>query len=311
MPKFTEIPHHILKDFCLNAPGVIAVTPDESEYFTIEITDTENGTINPSGALSIQNESDLTLTFTPEDGFGVVDIEINNVPLTPEEISEINNTHTYTIINITNSMLITTQYGSISCEVGTIGFTTQQMSINQTQTLTVIDALEGYTYNWETTTGSINPTTGTTVTYTAPSSNVNCDSNPIITLTCGGNVVDTVQIAVNQVTGSYAAYQINGECEQGCRQLWSGMCEYYYQYAQTKYTCSGNVYSGPSVVGIKAFSTGCNDTNYPDCTNLKVSCDKTGTCVRAGGCCNTFTVGTTDLRTAAQKTAGCCPAQLL
>jgi hypothetical protein len=201
-----------------------------------------------------------------------------------------------------------------SCDcLDTIEYTSLQMSTGQQQTLTASGGQSDECYSWKITSGggSLSAATGKSVVYTAPTTNPNCTNNPTISLTCGRAVVDTLQIAVNQVTGSYAAYQINGECEQGCRQLWSGMCEYYYQYAQTKYTCSGNVYSGPSVVGIKAFSTGCNDTNYPKCTNLKVACDKSGTCVQAGGCCNTFTVGTTDLRTAAQKTAGCCPAQLL
>jgi hypothetical protein len=79
MPKFTEIPHHILKDFYLNATGMIAVTPDNSEYFTITIEDTENGSINPSGTLSIKRGGDLTLTITPNEGYYISNVFIDNI----------------------------------------------------------------------------------------------------------------------------------------------------------------------------------------------------------------------------------------
>ena len=192
---------------------------------------------------------------------------------------------------------------------GKIGYTTLQMSTGGTQTLTVTGSTGG-TYTWATTSGSISPSEGTSVTFTAPATNANCSSNPTITLTCDRSVVDTITIAVNQVTSSYAAYEFNGECEQGCRQV-GLMCEYYYQYLKTKYTCNGSIYSGPTVTTIRSGSTGCDDTDYPACANLKAFCDSTSLCIAAGGCCNTYTHGFVDLRTPAQKAAGCCPAGLL
>ena len=175
------------------------------------------------------------------------------------------------------------------------------MSVGGSQTLTVTGS-SGGTYTWATTSGSIVPTEGTSVTYTAPASNANCSNNPTITLTCGGNVVDTITIAVNQVTSSYAAYEFNGECEQGCRQVWAGywICEYYYQYLKTKYTCNGSIYSGPTVTVIGTSSVGCQYANYPACTNLKANCENTTYCIAAGGCCNTYTHGFVDLRTSTQ-----------
>ena len=95
MPKFTEIPHHILKDFCLNAQGLIAVTPDASEYLNITIETPENGSVNPSGTLSIKSGSDLTLTFTPNDGYSVSDVLI-------DDISQGNITE-YTFENVTKN----------------------------------------------------------------------------------------------------------------------------------------------------------------------------------------------------------------
>ena len=103
------------------------------------------------------------------------------------------------------------------------------------------------------------------------------------------------------------------ECEQGCRILqWHyERCEYYYQYLKTKYTCNGSIYSGPTVVAIQTSSVGCSYTNYPACTQLKANCDGMSHCIAAGGCCNAYTHGFVDLRTSAQKAAGCCPAQLM
>lgn len=195
---------------------------------------------------------------------------------------------------------------------GTVHATTPQMQVGASQTLYITGGSEADTYYWSTTTGSLSALEGTSVTYTAPSTNANCTSNPTITVTCGGATIGTLTIAVNQVTSSYAAYEFNGECEQGCRQVGVGYwCEYYYQYLKTKYTCNGSIYSGPTVTTIATSSAGCQHINYPACTNLKANCENTSYCIAAGGCCNTYTHGFVDLRTSAQKAAGCCPAGLL
>ena len=81
---------------------------------------------------------------------------------------------------------------------GKIGYTTLQMSVGDSQTL-IVTGSSGGTYGWAASSGSIDAT-GLSVTYTAPSSNANCSSNPTITLTCGGNVVDTLQISINAYT---------------------------------------------------------------------------------------------------------------
>ena len=202
-----------------------------------------------------------------------------------------------------------------SCDcLDTIQYTSLQMSVGQQQTLSASGAQSDECYSWAITSGggSLSAATGKSVVYTAPSTNANCANNPTITLTCGGSVVDTVEFAVNQVPNNYAAYEFNGECEQGCRQVGVGYwCEYYYQYLKTKYTCNGSIYSGPTVTVIGTSSVGCQYANYPACTNLKANCENTTYCIAAGGCCNTYTHGFVDLRTSAQKAAGCCPAGLL
>ena len=207
---------------------------------------------------------------------------------------------------------ITVTIESGAC-TGSIGYTTLQMSVSGSQTLTVVNPTSGETYYWSTTSGSLSASEGTSVVFTAPASNANCANNPTITLTCGGSVVDTVEFAVNQVPNNYAAYEFNGDCQYGCKQYWLGYywnCEYYYQYEKTKYWCSGDVHSS-TVFSIINSSVGCNYTNYPSCTKLKNNCDTDPKCADVGGCCNAYTPGLVDLRTSAQKAAGCCPAQLM
>jgi hypothetical protein len=96
----------------------------------------------------------------------------------------------------------------VAClDTATIGYTTTQMDVDEEQTLTIEDG-EG-TYVWEITAGSgtLSDTSGTPITYTAPSSNAECDENATITLSCGGEVIDTLQIAINEYTGDEEAYR--------------------------------------------------------------------------------------------------------
>lgn len=89
----------------------------------------------------------------------------------------------------------------------TIEYTTNQMDTGDTQDLTVSDydgdceitwalapagACESY--------GELSDTTGETVTYTAPDDNEDCLCNAVITISCCGEVVDTLVIAVNDYT---------------------------------------------------------------------------------------------------------------
>lgn len=123
---------------------------------------------------------------------------------------------------------------------GVISYTTLQMQVSTTQTLTVTGAVEGETYSWSTTSGSIVPTEGTSVTYTAPASNANCASNPTITLTCGGNVVDTITIAVNAVTTNAYAYGVKSGYV--CVGPWKNGDYKFYSVTATsdQYRCDGS-----------------------------------------------------------------------
>jgi len=107
---------------------------------------------------------------------------------------------------------------------GKIGYTTLQMSTGATQELTVTGS-SGGTYTWATTSGSIVPTEGTSVTYTAPATNANCASNPTITLTCGGSVVDTITTAVNAVVGYGVGWYFTYSDISVCPACSSGSCQ--------------------------------------------------------------------------------------
>lgn len=100
-----------------------------------------------------------------------------------------------------------------SCDcLDTIEYTSLQMYVSQQQTLSASGVQSDECYSWQITSGggSLSASTGKSVIYTAPSSNANCSSNPTITLTYGGNVVDTLQISVNAYTnmGKVAFRQI-------------------------------------------------------------------------------------------------------
>jgi len=183
---------------------------------------------------------------------------------------------------------------------GSIGYTSRQMSINGTQTLTAVAGAAGCgtpTYDWAITAGSgtLSAATGASVVYTAPATNANCVNNPTITLSCGGVLLDTLKIAVNNPaqTGTALAWCCN------CDLTWCNnnnlhRCYWFYK-------CNGV----PAGTGTSCGST-C--TTMSCCTGYTSGdiysdwhhCDTTG-----------LGPGLNDNRTQAQKDAGCCPEQLL
>jgi len=186
---------------------------------------------------------------------------------------------------------------------GVIGYTTLQMSVSGTQTLTVVGWKAGEVYSWATTSGSFDTDTGTSVVYTAPATNAECANNPTISLTCGGNVVDTLQIAVtNSSVSGYAYATGHFDSASACNRGGSG--GYYvagiYGH-KNQYGCTGSFISNVS-------GEGGSYTEYGSC----------GAAYNAGFIRLATNLGTTDcwgtvtdVRSASQKTAGCCPLALL
>jgi hypothetical protein len=203
------------------------------------------------------------------------------------------------------------EFGTPDCSNSeTIGYTTLQMATSGTQTLTVTGGAVGDVYTWTTTSGSFDTSTGTSVVYTAPATNAECANNPTISLTCGGNVVDTIQIAVNANATTAVAYAIK-VLTTAC---WTNICDppytcYHAQSTTNAYKCDGTQppdgYAG--CINALGFGGDCNMRYGGACSCAWVAAN-TGPYF---GVCPTVGYGTTDLRTALMKTQGCCPAQLM
>ena len=180
----------------------------------------------------------------------------------------------------TGSKLYCCHYVMVNCSVGctteTIGYTTQQMSVDEVQTLTVVNPVAGCTYNWSIASGggSLSSSTGLSVDYTASSTNVNCVNNPTITMGIGQDICDTLSLAVTATPYYTAAKQ--------------SYCVANLRYCRT-YSCDS------SIIGDSAY---CNAPTAELCL--------TDTCYSAG-----CPLVLTDFRTAWLKEQGCCPAVLL
>jgi hypothetical protein len=199
------------------------------------------------------------------------------------------------------------------CEDEVIGCTSQQMVVNEVQTLTVTHAKPGKTYSWSIVSGggTLSAATGESVDYTAPATNANCLDNPTIALSVEGTICNTLALAV-RVTGIAGKAYVNS-------------------WLTTVSTCNLAIYAKPYYCSGESFGDqfacdGC------DCAGGDETCDcgggfyclsanLTDRCNAAHSCgsdvvdgVTVYTVcagGATDKRTAAMKAAGCCPEALL
>jgi hypothetical protein len=149
---------------------------------------------------------------------------------------------------------------------GSINYTTQQMSVNQTQNLSWTDntnypsyapcegAWKGFDFSWSLSGGgSISSTTEQNITYTAPSANEGCINNATISLLCNGVAVDTLEISINAVTSLYTAYIVKTCTEKHCIDLGDegcsgaiGGCAKCAEVIGRAYNCDGTVRSTPT-----------------------------------------------------------------
>ena len=173
------------------------------------------------------------------------------------------------------------------CVAAIIGFTTQQMSLSESQTLTVNNPESGVTYRWKITAGggSLTTITGLSTVYTAPSSNANCTNNPTISLYANGcELCNSLDIAVNNPAVTGVAYR-KRVC--GC----GGMACSSYDYSDN-WGCDGVLYAQTGTC-----------LSVPWC-----GCDASGTKYSQSHYepgWNPYPVG--DIRTAEMKAQGCCP----
>lgn len=178
------------------------------------------------------------------------------------------------------------------CTDISIGYTTQQMQVNEQQTLIVIGAQEGCTYNWAIASGggSLSTDTGTSTIYTAPSTNAECANNPTITLSNGGIQCDVLELAVN-------AWVAGGLAARYCCSFWyAGNWRHCWQTVG----CDG-IYD--LVCEPLCVTMGCTTSIW----SCMFGADY-GTCADH---LPPYEEGVKDLRTAAMKTGGCCPWELL
>lgn len=185
--------------------------------------------------------------------------------------------------------------GQPPCECGgeSINYVTAQMSVGDSQSLSVSDAQTGCSYTWELSSGggSLSTEVGPNTTYTAPSQNENCVDNPTITLSCDGGVIDYVTMAVTDPNiGVEWAGFLPDHCE---RQRVLGSC--HGQYAGNPFRCNGQLGSGTYCTGMQAECSVEEAQAIIDtlCEQSLISCQEL------------------DQRTAEQLENGCCPQQLL
>ena len=186
-------------------------------------------------------------------------------------------------------------------ETVTFSYTTQQMAVGETQNLAVTGmhprwSYENYTWKVTGGGGTLDVTdsdplrriygpeeseydedatiAGFTVQYTAPDVNPYCDLNPTIELWCGGNLMASLKIAINEYgfAGAYRLYHREGDLCHGDR-----------------YSCDDE-YMDTSYTGIcwRYNSTYGNCYEYPDALCLPP--DENPIVLRteymiAGGCC--------------------------
>jgi len=207
---------------------------------------------------------------------------------------------------------ITVTIESGAC-TGSIGYTTLQMQVSGTQTLTVVNPTSGETYYWAAFRGSIDAT-GLSVTYTAPAINPNCENNPTITLTCGGAQVDSISIAINAINGNRVGYVTEVVYVGWCKIIYLPGVVSSYVWNEMKVKCYALQCNG--TVTLSSYND--NIVGLSDCTqDPSCSCAKAYTeAVQHTGICecvgfDAISGKYSDCRSAAQKAAGCCPEQLM
>jgi hypothetical protein len=193
------------------------------------------------------------------------------------------------------------------CAALVLSYSSQQMTCtggSSTQALSASGG--GGKYTWSLSGGGkLSKTKGPTTVYTAPTTNENCVSNPTITLRDCCGIQKTLKIAVTCVTGG-TAYNVLSDTQGG------GGCVHVIQ--QKTYGCAGE--TGATI--------GCDSCDCQTCSNCcctaapwecnlpcsGFSCTQAALIARCNSC-STCTLGIHDIRTAQQKTDGCCPVALL
>jgi len=187
-----------------------------------------------------------------------------------------------------------------------IGYTSQQMNVNQIQQLTVTGG-SGGPYNWSIIGGggSLSGTAGNSVNYFAPASNPSCVNNPTIQVTDANGNSAILNLAVNTSSSSRLAYVICND------DLYPILPNYpnNTSVCLTCYRCDGTPFSLA------------NSSGTGPCTGTSAFCPSTygylynnyGYGSYQGYYCRNsiFAPFPCDFRTPSMKAEGCCPASLI
>jgi len=193
----------------------------------------------------------------------------------------------------------------------TIGYTSLSMHCNGKQTLTVSGGCAPV-FTWSLSgDGSLNPTTGTTVEYTAPTTNANCSSNPTITVTdCCGNS-GQVSLAVNCYTLGGTALKVDDVIMFCCYELVNPDCaglQYDSRscYRNRTWDCDGSLILDTGIWGSWYCPSGAGVCPAPRPCENNCACNEQSNQVCIDHI-NPLSGITQDNRTPAMKAAACCP----
>lgn len=191
--------------------------------------------------------------------------------------------------------------GCLGCSTEAIQYTSLQMPVNTSQTLTLQNPQDNVIYEWILTGGgSLSEQFGNTTSYTAPASNAGCADKPAIEVRMHGSeeVCDSITLTIYnpaQTGNAYYVYLV-GKC--GWIEYQGPACWQYKQY----YTCAG-------AVGTQTGGDGHSpDCDMPPCNYIYPNY----TCTDKPCSIDGQTPGTVhDVRLQAQIDGGCCPAALM
>ena len=207
-----------------------------------------------------------------------------------------------------------------------IGYTTLHMAVDETQKLSVDGRhprWAGTNYHWSILEGGgeLSSSFGTSVIYTSPLYNPDCELNVTIGLTCDGRLVDTVQIAINAAGDLYLAFEekkIVGT-DPSCCAYAGGSC---HDDASPPSCTPARDYCG-QMTYFTCIRVLCDGTIDAECSGYDWVCaygSPSGVWEDRAHCANAMGGGTlgiatplgiTDLRTEEAMLAGCCPEELL
>ncbi len=193
-----------------------------------------------------------------------------------------------------------------TCPPPIIDATTKQVPVNGSQGLTASGGAGGpYTWSMVSGAGSISGTSGTSINYSAPSSNANCAGNPVIRVTDSCGASTDMSLAVYAASG-FAGYYVYPTFE-GCAGRVLGVC--YYQIFKNIIACDGN-FTGYIIACSPGHNVGaCTVEDYY--TWADTGCgQEQGACLTTN-CTDGCAYGYHDTRTSGQLSQGCCPLLLI